>query len=765
MSSAENYMAIGRCPKERLAAFAASTESGVETLSFTLACATAVKPASRPGPYTVLRMERSFRSTYSGMAQKEIRASSTFAMECPMTDKTTLPPFKTILRPHRRASHRVSDATTGAGQINEFDSLLTFAAEDLGFRPDPLPVDNLLKVDVKDDDLLVTVPLDPDEMDTGDLIYLQVDGVDHESDGVAADLDVGTAEVPLKAAWRQGDGEHTIRYVCYFQANQNTEKGPLQRFIVDTKAPGSATMAGPRFTVDDGFLKPEHLEADGSLKGMISGYEGLAAGDRIQLTIDGGKVGALQVVDGLPGGDMQIEVTYPADAIAEMNDGEREFGYRVIDRAGNESLPSNATALMSLLEGYLGSDLAAPIVPSFDDDGIINDADARAPLGVEVVIPGNVRYNTLPGLKLRISWGGTFSQLASVPMTADAFSAYLGYAAVAALWLYMAGADTDTPVTTEVRYDIVIERSGMDPLVVGRSLATTVIVNLHTAGGVDPDPGTPEHDNLAGPTLTSASGATNAIPLEDYASDATLSAAAMTDESTPKPIFRPGDVVTFFHGTTALPEYVIPDDYADEDIEVVLDADVIDDQGVGDIVDYYTVARTITGGDAGESTNVSTSRKTPVRVYGPAELPGGGAPPPEPVWTNQNDRNTIGPADEKNGVIFEVPVYKNKKTTDHIFLRIPVYGVREHGSDEDDQQNEVKDRFMLRAIPTLGENEPSSVTITSGFIYIGQDPKRTHAHVTYKVIRDEDYVEGGDQETMKGTVSEAIIVKIDSRGD
>lgn len=662
-----------------------------------------------------------------------------------------------VIRPRALAAKTARSAVPGA----RADESLAFRSADLA-PPPPAPgqPDNLLLASVKDDDVIVDVPFDQDSnLEIGDHVFLRIDNKDYNQDGEWVAIQAYDVPIPVTvpAAWRGGDGRHTIQYRYQFVTGAgNFEDGPMQSFSVDTVAPGAPQLAPPDLDVNGDLLIPPDLQPDGSLSGTISGYTDLQPGDVVQLSIDGADVGSPIPVDRIPGPGEYITILYPSAAIDSLTDGAHDFGYSVIDRAGNRSAPSKPTRLSVIIEGYLGA-LEAPLVPearnASDQDathsGLIDLADALSDGGVTIDIPSHPKY-AQQTFQYRLWWGSKISE--PVDMPPQGTLSLVPFAVVAEVW-EPSGSNPDRANSVQVRYTV--ELNGTT---VGASPEVKVWVNLHAAGGVDPAPDTPENENLAPPVVTSASGETDYIPLEDFTEDGTIEAAGLALDPASTPVFVGGDEVTFHFGNSTLDRTVDPSE-AGASISVTLPATAIAAEGTGDISAWYVIRRAAHDQNGDPFLNETTSPSKKVRVEGPGDLPGGGKPLPPVTWkeagSEGNPPDIIGANEARKLVTLEIAPYDNKKVGDKIRLTLPLYPRFGHSNGE----APIAGRSFTKDVPTKGTNEATSVQFSEDeLMYYKQDNLTMHAHITYTVV-------GEGLPDDKAVTSDELVLRVDSRGD
>lgn len=634
---------------------------------------------------------------------------------------------------------------------------LSFAAADLAPPPSVGDPDNLLKATTKGQPVVVTVPWDPDtETEIGDSVVLFIDAIAVESTRVYFTA-YAPVQLTIPPEYHARDGGHAIRYQLRFDTGQNNilNGPPGQFFTVDYTAPGNPDIAPPEFPFDIGTgLTPDKLEADGTLKTHVYGYSGIAVDDAIWGSIDGVATDVGRV-DHIPVPGEPINIFYPAAAIGALDDAEHSFGYYVIDRAGNKSPESAVVKMPALLEGYI-DDLAAPLVPEADD-GLVDDDDARTDGVVIVQVPANPELDT--SYSVVIYWG----DFASTPMPVPAggqdpvVSLGIPYGVVYALW-YAAAAGADLEVPVAVRYEVFRNK-----LLAGKSPVTDVVVNLALAGGEDPNPETPVNEKLQPPTVVSASGEVDHIPIGDFAQDGSVSIPFTTVGEIPsKPVFLEGDDIEVTYDSAPPFSYTVQDTDIDAAvaIKIPLAGTVIDAGGLGVIPVSYTVTRNLAGGGK----NVALSPTKNITVNGPGDLPGDGKPLPAPYWL-ESERppapkdDLIGKDQARPGVTIVLPLYLNKKVGDILTVSLELFSGFGHTDGEASIDPPRTASHTINVGPAdVGQESQVKFTYDE-LMYFGKRPLTMHAHIGFSAKR----IDGGDED--KGVSSEGLVLRVDCRGE
>ncbi|NII54940.1 hypothetical protein [Luteibacter sp. SG786] len=677
--------------------------------------------------------------------------------------------FAPIFDP-RTARRRTPPATLrspASGPLVDLTGELTFAPADLAKPPPaPLPPDNLLLAVANGREIMVRIPLPPPEELGGvrvrDTVMLEIDGVELLSTAkelVAADITNGYKEIPLPDADRGGEGRHSIRYAILLTSGDGSRHpGPNQPYVIDLTRPGDPSLADLEFPgAPDGFVTLDSIIDDGTnepyLLATVDGYAGLAPGDEIIGYIDGNEETLHSTNDG-----NGLNIHFTQAFIESQGDGDKEFSYEVEDRAGNRSIRSRGKLLKVLVKDAIRN-LAPPSVPSYDDDAdpkVIDEDDARAIGGLQVIIPANP--GILPGDDIIVMWGDADVGPTAVPDPTVVTPVSVRYAAILDAWVE-GGNEDDTPVPVTVHYRV--ERGG---IVAGRTATgADVEVNLYQAGGADPDPETPENENLGAPALQSgdANDPPNTISLTGFELDATVTIPWETVDASGTLLLDDVIDVQYDASGTIGPRIVDQDDVdAAVPIALTLPTATIQAAGSGSKALRYTVTRQLQQ----NGPNVARSPTQAVEVVGADGLPGGGtlAPIRVPVAAGLDpidpDRLILAPRHAPaptDTVDFVIPHYANQDTADTVVINVVAYdlfGYEVHtppGLPEDP----MPDRDMLNIPVTIVSTVADTVVPINGYDLLGFNPDpddqskwtAIHAHVTYKVTNTAGTVESTDQ--------------------
>lgn len=658
---------------------------------------------------------------------------------------TTRVPADSIARHSRFKRQQTYKAKLVAqpGKLQFTEELIFPPAALAPLPPDGKP-DNLLLTSVKGDNLTLQfeIPSKVREPDR-DTVQLVVDGTEIGAPVTFTGYQAGEIfEIELPASDRT-EGTHSIVYRVAYFAGGGSEDGPNQSFRVDWTPPGRPQLG--QLIVDQDIiangLTADKLKAEAGthyLESFVPSYEGVEPGDTIQGLINAAAAPGSTAVNEKGGTNDDVELRFVRADIEAADDGTLQFAYTVTDRAGNTSLPSETLPLRVLLKGELVG-LLAPEVPSYDNDGIIDEAEARTP--ADVKIPA---FTGTPGIvagdMIQLVWGGSAHDPVGIPAGQEdqENTVQADYIALYDTWKAATGG-ADQVADIDVLYHIV--RKG---LVAGTSPVTTVKINLFQAGG-DPGPD-PEHPNLKLPLLEAASGAKNEIKGDDYTKDAKITVYWKDAQTPSQNLFILGDKLNVTYGSTALPERAITQADVDAavDLELTLTVAQIATEGSGTKDLKYSVTRTVAGG----VDNTSYSKTQDVEVAGQDELPGGGTLPDgsfKPLRSN----GVIGPDQIKAGVSFVTPHYDNKKDGDTITIDI----VQAEDSQHDDAEMPIENTRITdsKTVTTGDENGDTEFLLDASKLAFPLD--LCHIHVVWTATNAAGVV-----------TNDTTTIVIDSRG-
>jgi hypothetical protein len=475
----------------------------------------------------------------------------------------------------------------------------------------------------------------------------------------ATDLSLPHIELTLQKDQLLAEGISSLTYVgTTFPGGDEYFGTPTLNIEVDRTPPGGENIAPLSFTPDiiNEGVTPAKLNANGNLPSLAAHWRELKLGDKLYAFLVNAneevEIDPVVVTDDTPG--IPIPVPFPRLKLEEIGDGKIDFTFELEDRAGNRSTRAPRVTLDVLLSS-VPRNWPAPNIPlAPPPNRFVGEATARTPVGVEIPADDNFQIGDL----ITVHWGN--QQIAPEAVTDPAANPimiiYVPYSAV------QAAGNGDRNVVYRV------ERNGIgigvsDPVVV-------VAVDLTLPGGPDPDPETPEHDNLLQATVTADSGAFDRIAAEDFGKDATITVSHEGDDGTE--LFVLDDIVTIRWGGTSLPPYTITQGDVGNDLEQTLTGTAMEAEGAGDISLSYTIARPLPN-RPGEFNSALSPSKT-IQVISSADLPGGGTPDTGsfPEANGQNAINSEAAA-SGGGTPFRVSTYTNMAVGDVINFRFIAY--------------------------------------------------------------------------------------------
>jgi|GEM_PF-3861534 len=464
---------------------------------------------------------------------------------------------------------------------------------------------------------------------------------------------------------------YQLQYVANWAVGEGSETSISSLIFIDRVAPGgelNGQVVLPSVG-DDRVVSADRLDNQRRLVGRVPSYTGEWQGDTITPYIfkAGLYTDLTESSVQLPPGTVPpvVNLYYPEAALIAAGDGVALLGYKVKDLAGNESVYSEGTVVILLLADVpQPGDLLAPLVPLFSDDGIINDADAR---NLEVLIPAYP--HPAPNDYIQLYWGNRSVGGGSIEdTTADPIKTFrVSYETVRDY--------APNPYRADVTYQVI--RSGAS---LGTSPPLEVLVNTALPGGPDPDPGTPEHGNLALPNARGeGSSDLNVITAGQYGKDAQITVPWPSATSDPAVNFAVDDLVTVRWGSIALPSPPYRISSADVTARLPLNFTLTGAQmlqeGAGTIPLSYEVARRFpAAGGIPEHTNTAYSGVQDVIVVGTDELPGGGAELPRGNWVRLNTNGALNFENTRNGARYRISLtYVNAAPRDVLKLYFQGY--------------------------------------------------------------------------------------------
>lgn len=521
--------------------------------------------------------------------------------------------------------------------------------------PPPPPssvLDGLLLAAVDGQAVSIQVPWPAQALPDVDTVQLIMDGalVGGEQVLTLADETRGHAEVPLAASDRAQEKLWALAYEVHFVLGDERQRSPATPLTVDLTAPGAPFLAALEIDPDivAGGLDRDTLAALGDkLPTPVAGYQGETGGDTLI-----GYVGTAQATDQItvPATPGDITLEFRGNDLRTAGTGTHEFTYRVMDRAGNLSDWARPVELLLFLEPELVG-LQPLVVRGYTD--LLDDTLAR---NVIVEIPPHSDIEE--GDQVVVVWGGR----EQTPIPVDSIlptpllEIAIPFAEVQHAYYGEPPTPPTPPVSTDIRYKV--RRSGFR---MGTAPDTPVLVDLRVpGGGPDPDPETPELELLVIPTIESASGQQNQIPVEDSDEDASATLPWYNNEAPPQEVFLEDDVVRlYWKGVQAGPSYTVTDNDVTNKQDLVLPVPVasIIAGGSGQIPARYTITRTLTPGR-------DVTSRSPVQlvdVVSGGDLPGGGRPLVPAVWVDTEGETppVINLPEARDGTEIKIPAYLN----------------------------------------------------------------------------------------------------------
>ena len=526
--------------------------------------------------------------------------------------------------------------------------------------------DGLLPVEVADKDLIVRIPVDLtsavfDPVFLGTLqLYWKGDKFGSEYQILDNDLSNSFIELTLPLAELTAEGISSLTYIGTTNPGLDELFGhPAWEIEVDRTAPGGGVLAQLIFTDDviqDG-VTPSKLDANGDLPSRAAHWRELKLGDKLYpILIDtaGGVVEVDPITVDNDEQDREVSVPIPRAKLEEIGDGQIVFTFVLEDRAGNRSIRAPAVTLDVLLTA-VPPNWAAPTIPLAKvPDNFLGEAAARTPIGV--VIPANSNFQ--PDDRIVVHWGDqqAIEEAVSDPAADPLMTILLPYSLV----------QTAGNGAHDVTYKVF--RSGIG---IGTSdPAVEVNVDLTVPGGEDPDPETPENDNLIAAKVVADSGAEDTISPEDLELDATVVIPYRGVDS--EVVFLSGDIVQVAWGGKLLTPYTIQPTDTAKDLELLLTSAQMKEEGAGEFDLKYTIERALTTAPGESNTALAPSK--PVQVISRAQLPGGdnldAGSFPE---ANRNNAINSEAAASGGGTEFRIDTYLNMAIDDVISFRFIAY--------------------------------------------------------------------------------------------
>jgi hypothetical protein len=357
-----------------------------------------------------------------------------------------------------------------------------------------------------------------------------------------------------------------------------------------------------------------------------------------------------------------VEAVFPLTELEKLTTNPVYFGYRITDWAGNVSQLSDLIPI-DLFLNDVPSNLLAPLVPDAAPYNPPDGTGAPPSTGLLIWTEANpdttvripVYDNVAAGDRIYLRWNGQALTPVIVQQQDIDDAPTNGFLLQISVLLSVIKTGANLPVN----YDVYPANNG--PVVT--SPAQYVNVDLTTPGGPDPDPdpGTPEHDNMQPLSVMStlAGSTENIIPPDAFelAANITIKRTGVDNQ----PIWLVGDVVKVYwgpnHGSDPITVTIDPTNQG-TNLIIPLAAGFIKDNGTGAIDVYYTLTR-----DLGNGNLVTIPAfKTVVTVSSQGEAPGGLDPLAQAIFPEARPPVSANPypfirrAEGLNGTTLRIPL-------------------------------------------------------------------------------------------------------------
>ncbi|SHN17539.1 hypothetical protein SAMN05216593_11196 [Pseudomonas asturiensis] len=395
-------------------------------------------------------------------------------------------------------------------------------------------------------DLTIRVP-NSLALNPGEELYFVMDDVQLAHVVLPDPVEDKLREYVITAEQIKDEGVYKFLYK-HTNGDGNTNASSPRSLSVDHLPPNGG-VAGPypelpQEIIDNG-LTLAYLNSHASVDVKIPRSSDITAGDEILLYW--GPVGTKQEPDpvdpvasltvtedaALPGAARPV-VGLASDEIKKLTQGLIAVLYRYVDRTGNLGQPSQWQEIHVDLNP-LAENLVAPTVP-LADDGLIDRADARLNVYLEIPAPGY--DNPQPGDLIEVNWENT--TVPAVPLSSFPMSIFVDWPTLSE------GGELDAR-TFKVSYSVV------RGLARTRSPEIDIAVDFSVAGidpDPDPDPAGPDPINDKLPRVVVKS--REASPVDNVLGPADKDQDAQA-QLTPNPVVD-GQFLRLYWG--ALPSYV-----------------------------------------------------------------------------------------------------------------------------------------------------------------------------------------------------------------
>lgn len=488
-----------------------------------------------------------------------------------------------------------------------------------------------------------------------------------------------------------GGGTHSLYYVV--EAPGGNSRSLVIQVDLDNVAPNFGQRPGalifPDEILTDGVTEEYLARNQDQVIATLAHWQDIRLEDEIIYFLERSTTPANRLI---PAGEIVItaqhllqphlEVPFQGDTFRTVGNGNAFAYFYLRDRAGNEGLESARSPLRVALTPQ--PQLLAPLVPLYDQHGLINEAVARTP--VQVVIPA--LEHIVSGDQILLHWGNLTLPPTTIP---DPDADPLLRIPVVYRSIQEGGNGTQ-----QVTYDL-LRAAGP----IGRSPAKQVEVDITLPGGPDPDPDNPWHGNLELPTALGASAVPNVISPSDLELPANVIIAWYGKDG--EEVFQARDAVEAHWESVVLP-YVVTDTdvIAKQPLQLQISSAQMKQAGTGVRALHYRVTRQLIG-HPGHS-NSAYSAEQPVTVSDGADLPGGGDPLPAADFPEKNDRNAINKEAAVDGTPYEIRLdYENAAVGDRIDFKFR--GHQGFGDDPKLEPDRPKPGSYMEASHTLTQQD------------------------------------------------------------
>ncbi|WP_198402856.1 hypothetical protein [Pseudomonas koreensis] len=377
-------------------------------------------------------------------------------------------------------------------------------------------------------------------------------------------LDPDITEILLEFPTGITDKAGTHQFGAYYSQGGNISYSIPLEVNVDRSPPTLFWMPEVPDEIKLKGITKEYLDTYGYVLVTIPGYSPEKIGDVVYCYYGDSNVLA-DLIGTFTRTDTTIEVTFELTRaqVEAKGEGKHAIFYQIDDRKGNTSAPSKPAVVDVVLtdppEGLL------PLsIPLFDDDGLVDLADAKTPLGVGIE---DEYTNYMPGDKLVVTYDGILQPeqtITGFPFYVDisfkdVFNGNPGEKTVAAGYQIKRGTalHPSTPISKNVDVDL---RKPGEP--------------------IDPDNPGEINPNLALVTVQGGSGGTvNTLTAADKDQDVTVTVITYTgakQDDTVQLVYNGKPVSDADGGILTIPAIIPPN------LEWTVDWSVFEEQGNGD---------------------------------------------------------------------------------------------------------------------------------------------------------------------------------------